>query len=267
MASADESKRQDRPDSVPETFGRALAEAREARQLSVAEMAARLCQTTTRLRLMEAGQWEQLGPPVYGRGYVAAYARELGLDPGETASYFEFGEQQRIEQEQEIAASRPRRSRRRDYHLPFAYVAATALVAIPLAFWIMHAFQSGGSAIPGRDQGTTPAASAQAPGQPLLASMASLPEIEREPPTSAPELVLRFADEVWIDARDRDGARLAYGLMAAGTEQRLSTAHGLSVRLGDVEGVSAELDGTPFDLNAFSREDVVEFDLPADTTQ
>ncbi len=252
------------PESIPETFGRELCQRREERGLSVEEMAAALRQTSTRVRAMEAGSWDQLGPPVYARGYIAAYARELRIDSGPTVEYFEALERERLSREKAYTQARPRAPRLRRYHMLFAYVAATALVAIPVAYWLMHAFQGGAPG--GRGQGEPPVAStpaAPAAGQPLLASMAALPEIERAARSAAPELVLRFSKEVWIDARDSRGERLAYGLMAAGSERNLPTTGGLDLHLGNADGVSAELGGAPFDLTAHTRDDAVALKLPA----
>lgn len=261
MASVDNDNNQTEPESIPETFGRMLGQRREERGLSVEEMSAALRQTSTRVRAMEAGSWDELGPPVYARGYVGAYARELGVDPGPTVKYFEALEQQRLSREKAYAATRPRKPRLRRYHMLFAYVAATALVAIPVAYWVMHAFQGGAGGQREQSVASTPATPAAE--QPLLASMAALPEIERGSRASAPELLLKFSKEVWIDARDTRGERLAYGLMAAGSERRLATAAGLDLRLGNADGVSAELGGVPFDLGAHTRDDAVELKLPA----
>lgn len=59
----------------------------------------------------------------------------------------------------------------------------------------------------------------------------------------------------WVEVYDATGKRLYYDLAPAGDSLELSGAGPLQVFLGNAPGVSIELNGTPFDLKAYSRAD------------
>lgn len=59
----------------------------------------------------------------------------------------------------------------------------------------------------------------------------------------------------WIEVYDAGGKRLYYDLAPAGDTLDLSGSGPLQVFLGNAPGVSIELNGTPFDIKAYSRAD------------
>ena len=59
----------------------------------------------------------------------------------------------------------------------------------------------------------------------------------------------------WIEVYDAGGKRLYYDLAPAGDTLDLSGSGPLQVFLGNAPGVSIELNGTPFDIKAYSRPD------------
>lgn len=63
--------------------GAALQAAREARQLSVPEVADQLKLSSAVVTALEANDWDRLPAQVFVRGYVRAYARLMGLDDEE----------------------------------------------------------------------------------------------------------------------------------------------------------------------------------------
>ena len=60
--------------------GETLRQARESRNWSLQEVAARLNLTTTSLANLEAGAFERLPGHTFARGYIRAYAKLLGMD-------------------------------------------------------------------------------------------------------------------------------------------------------------------------------------------
>lgn len=63
--------------------GAALQAAREARQLSVPQVADQLKLSSAAVTALEANDWDRLPAQVFVRGYVRAYARLMGLDDEE----------------------------------------------------------------------------------------------------------------------------------------------------------------------------------------
>lgn len=68
--------------------GEALRAGREARGLSVEEVADALHLSNSTVRRLENEDWEGLQAPVYVRGYIASYARLLGLDEAALLSLY-----------------------------------------------------------------------------------------------------------------------------------------------------------------------------------
>lgn len=254
-------------DHIPGEFGQRIKAARKARDLSVADLAHHLNLTASALNAIEAGNWHELGPLVYVRGYVRSCARELSISDSDTDGWFRVSEIEQQSNERATILSPARPSRLHRSHRMVAYAAATALLAIPATWLVMQAFDSDPRGNPVEVAETAPA---PARSDARLASIAVLPPRNRtappletvEPePAPAPTLMLRFSQEAWLEARTLGGERLAYGLVASGAERSLPTDRGLSVRLGNPDAVQASLDGQPFDLSQHAKKDLAEFRL------
>ncbi|WP_460460818.1 helix-turn-helix domain-containing protein, partial [Angustibacter peucedani] len=81
-------------------LGRALTEAREARGLSVDEVAAAINLRATVVRAIERDDFSLCGGHVYARGHLRAFAKQVGLDPSPLLAAY-------AEQHGGGAASRP----------------------------------------------------------------------------------------------------------------------------------------------------------------
>lgn len=68
--------------------GQRLADARVARGLSVAEVAAATRLRSTVIERIEAEQFERLDEPVFVRGYLKAFAQVVGLDPADVVAEY-----------------------------------------------------------------------------------------------------------------------------------------------------------------------------------
>lgn len=69
-------------DHAPQSVGQSLREAREARQLPIADIARTLKLSERQLAALEADQWSALPGTTFVRGFVRNYARLLALDAG-----------------------------------------------------------------------------------------------------------------------------------------------------------------------------------------
>ena len=65
-----------------------LREAREHKALTLDALASITKITPKYLRALEAGAIDQLPPTFFTRGFVKAYAKEVGLDPDQTAKRY-----------------------------------------------------------------------------------------------------------------------------------------------------------------------------------
>ncbi|WP_232823624.1 helix-turn-helix domain-containing protein [Dyella sp. C9] len=126
-----------------------------------------------------------------------------------------------------------------------------------------------------------PAAPSQAPvaapaqpaqdQQPLMASMAPFPSLGGDATHAAPaastgavgsgahSLVLSLQGASWVEVTTKDGSRLEYGLLPAGSSRTYHSDQPLEVRIGNASGAQVMLDGQPMVLDGFRRSNVAHF--------
>jgi cytoskeleton protein RodZ len=86
-------------------FGSLLRQAREQRQISLAQVAERTKVSQWSLRLIEAGKIEDLPADVFVRGFIRSYARSVGIGDAEPLGMFEEALATRRRVEQALAAT------------------------------------------------------------------------------------------------------------------------------------------------------------------
>jgi len=122
-----------------ETVGEYLKKERELRQISLQEVAEETKISVSRLKALEANQFDQLPAPIYIRGFVRIYAEYIGLDPSDVMMRFEdqlFYEESEpktagfktLEEERALA-------RRRMITVVASIIGAIILIAIGLYFY------------------------------------------------------------------------------------------------------------------------------------
>ncbi|MEM7705683.1 MAG: RodZ domain-containing protein [Pseudomonadota bacterium] len=290
MSTADSSDQQssklDDGAAAAAELGERLQNARNARGLSERDLARQINLTASTVSRIETGHWDQLGAPVYLRGYLDALSRLLEVDCSIAEAYFTSRERAAQEAARSEFLVSPKPSALQHSHRLLAYVAATALLAIPATWLIMGAFKgeigapspatvaartapeaSATDGVSADDAGTT---TAETRIEPRLASIAPLPELLRDnaittptPMKPLPVLRLDFGEEAWLEVNDASGKRLAFGLMAAGSSRSFETEQGLIVRLGNADAVTAFLDDAVYALDAHRTGEIAEFSLPA----
>ncbi len=109
--------------------------------------------------------------------------------------------------------------------------------------------------------------------QPLMASMAPFPSLGNDtartpaPPAPAAEavgngvhsLVLSLQGASWVEVTAKDGSRLEYGLLPAGSSKTYHSDQPLEVRIGNATGAQVMLDGQPMALDGYRRSNVAHF--------
>lgn len=125
-----------------------------------------------------------------------------------------------------------------------------------------------GVAVPGDASVRSAAVEARETGAAVAASAAQMtsskpvnPPQEQEPPATDEQdaLVLRFAEDSWVEIKGGDGKRLLNGLIQAGDTRTVNGKPPFSLVLGNAPGVSVEFNGQPFDLSPFRRGKVARF--------
>jgi transcriptional regulator with XRE-family HTH domain len=227
-----------------ERVGALLRARREARGLSGEEVAQAIRCAPARVVAVEEGRFDQLPPPPYGSGLVAAYAALLGIDGPALvrAAAKDLGV---------VGAGAARRLSRRSLDERFSWrnwsaplVCAAALAAAlaaralltPLPAPLPEPAPAPAPASPGAEAPVAPPplAAGQPAQQPPPLAAAPAPE----PPAAAPaaasgvRVLLRSEGTTWVEASP-DGAPFARHELGPGENLELAARDRLSLTLGD----------------------------------
>lgn len=215
---------------TPTDVGARLRAAREAKQISLREIAATTKISVSALEALEENDVAQLPGGIFTRAFVRSYATEVGLDPEEVMR--DFVAQVPVEgiDEEEKYDSQ---SREHDLFQSQQRMAATVLklVAISAAVLLLYL---GWAVTTGTDAPEAPVAET-APA--LLAPMAG--SVRTEPPVTAEPMsqesltiVLRPRGDCWVSLTI-DGELVFEDLMHAGDRESYAAADEMRLIVGD----------------------------------
>ncbi|MBV8638133.1 MAG: helix-turn-helix domain-containing protein [Candidatus Eremiobacteraeota bacterium] len=228
-------------------LGERFRAAREARGLSLSDVAEQIRIRSVYLGAIEDENWTAIGAPVYTRGFLRTYARFLGLDPEEVVGEFNRATSSGSAPSTATAPapssiSRLHEPRPRNLS-PLIWIASLIAVAL-VAFvfyneFTLHARQARTAALPSN---TSPAPAADAmDGAAPAVSPSILPSAN---PSSSPQpktLEVRLSAASWIRVAV-DGSVSMEGTFPAGTA-RVFHGKNAVVRIGNAGGVDVFVDG------------------------
>ncbi|MGH8701597.1 MAG: helix-turn-helix domain-containing protein [Burkholderiales bacterium] len=265
-----------------------LSQARQAQNLTTAEVARRLKLSVWQVEALESGQYQQLPGAVFVRGFIRNYARLLNLDPEELVHAATGLLTQSM--------PRPESPPSRDIPFPAAggwrwgrYAAVAAVIVALLAIYEFLfndepgtvTTQPGPIAAVPSSQEPLPAAPSRKPRdaqarQPAAATESS-PQVTRAAPVGASagasqpgeriarpderEVRLVFEEESWVDIRDRSDQTIFSKLNQAGTTRRVSGVPPLTIVVGNAQGVRMTYAGRDIDLARHTKIDVARLKL------
>ncbi len=230
-------------------LGERFRAAREARGLSLSDVAEQIRIRSVYLGAIEDENWSAIGAPVYTRGFLRTYARFLGLDPEEVVSEFNQitasapAAPHAPASTPSVSVSRLHEARPRNLS-PLIWIATLVAVAL-VAFvfyneFTLHARQTRTAALPSNTKASPAAAAAD--GSPVPGASANV----LTAPTASPipqtkTLELRLSQASWIRVAV-DGSVSMEGTFPAGTARRFHGKNAV-VRLGNAGGVDVFVDG------------------------
>ena len=237
-----------------------LKHARESREVSLQDIAARTKISPVALEALERGDVSKLPGGIFGRAFVKAYAIEVGLDPDETVAEFAALIAQAEAEAAARGAIRPevtaddrafleRQTRAiRTLRIVLAIVAIAAVVAL---FWQLRTLWA-------RSASATPAASTPASGQPEAspsppapgtvepAPASATPPTAPAPATVSAPLVVEFevTGDCWIQIAT-DGKPTASQLFRTGERRRIDAQREVSLDVGNAGTFLWTINGRP----------------------
>ncbi|MCU0896014.1 MAG: helix-turn-helix domain-containing protein [Burkholderiales bacterium] len=272
-------------EAIAATPGAALARAREARGLSVSDVAMHLKFAPRQIDALEADDYGALPGGTFVRGMVRTYARFLGLDAEALAREVAARMGDAPKHLAGIADLKvpfqpgPKRSSRLYLLLSVAVLAAAALVA---GDWVLRMREAAreAAAVPATPESATPAPApsgpapagdaqqvvpAPAPTEPAKAedAQAKAPAEPASPPLVAAtkRLRLEFERESWVEIKDADGNTLLSRVNPAGSRQVVEGVAPLQIVIGNASAVRMTVNDEAFDLKPFTRVDIARITL------
>lgn len=269
------------PAMVRESAGTKLARAREAQDMSVADVARALRLGVKQVEALEAGDYDKLPGRTFVRGFVRNYARLVNLDPDRLMAEY-FPVQQEAET-QHIQVPSQHISFSEHHRKPWLKWLATSFVVVALISWGVLVWlgpQSAKPVVTSKPAAPTlPALSAEMPAPAVAGTpeVAALPEnvaqpaplpMENSAPLAAPvagvaqaRVLLSFSGPAWVEVRDKNGKKIHSQNNPAGTQQTVEGEPPLSLVIGSAPNVKLTYKGQAVDLAAFTKADVARLTL------
>jgi cytoskeleton protein RodZ len=222
--------------------------AREARGLSLSDVAEHIHIRSVYLQALEEEDWAAIGAPVYIRGFIRTYARFLGLDPGKAIEA--FGETvpsapptKQMPSPELIGTQSGRR--------PSVWLWLAGVVAIALVVYVGYGYsQLKGGKRPAAAPAATgspvamvsPAASASF-AAPTVAATAAVSAAAAAPHPTRPAVSLHLTELSWLRV-SVDGNVVLEGEFPPGTTRDFHGKH-VRVLIGNAGGVEVTAPGQP----------------------
>ena len=222
-------------------LGDGFRSAREARGLTLSDVAEQIHIRSVYLNAIETEDWSSIGAPVYVRGFLRTYARFLGLDAEAAVAHFN-----EVVPPERIAAAPSAKGEHEGGRLSPWAIAGTLVALLLVAFvvveYVMYVQQG---------RGTADVAQATAAPQPAASASGSLAATAPDSPTPLPtptatpppqhKLSIQVTAPSWVRVTV-DGATVVEGILPAGVAKSFS-GHVADVRIGNAGGVRLVVDG------------------------
>jgi cytoskeleton protein RodZ len=272
---------------VDSSAGETLRRQREALGLSVSEVANSLKLNPRQVEALESGRFDQLPGTAFTRGFLRNYARLLKIDPAPLLAGLQASvtsETVELSPASNAQGDMPQvgRGRFRRSVIP-GVLAALALFGIVVAGWYYDTQRkkvadeliasapapaeeaastppAGGVPAAEGDTGkapeVTPAAADPAAGQTTQTAVPLPVPVKVEEPAPAPaavaggkdRLVFDFAQDAWIEVKDKNGKVVVTKLGKAGSREEFEVAPPMAVVIGNARSVKLERNGQPVDF-------------------
>lgn len=254
------------------SLGQWLTQARQAKGLTVQEVALRTNRSVVQISELEADNLSSFGAQVLLRGMVRQYTKVVGADETQALRLIpeQFNTLNPLEglgiKDSTISKKTARMGK--PWISQIWIVLLTILVLALLAYWVFGArmFKDKDAAqkMSTANQiqiANPPAPAVTAPAvaptpETTATPTATVPPVAEQMPASAvadAALGLKFKGAVWVEIKDAKGAVLVSGTQAANSEQNIKGELPLSVVIGDVTNVDMTWKGQPYDLKSATK--------------
>jgi len=228
-------------------FGTRLKEAREARGISLRQIAAATKISIRALEALERGEYKRLPGGIFSRAFVRAYALHVGLDPEQTVNDFlvEYAQHQQDSADTdapEISADDRaflERQRKAALALRAAIIIFVLAIIGGIVWWQMHRGAKNGAT-------STPSATVRLPPPPPASPPATAPA--PAPPPAAKDVRLDVAIETTAECWAQvtvDGTVALARILNAGEREQFRATNEVQLQVGNAGAVKWTINGRP----------------------
>lgn len=226
-------------------LGEEFRSAREARGLTLSDVAEQIHIRSVYLNAIENEEWPSIGAPVYVRGFIRTYARFLGLDAEAAVARFNDA----------VPAERPGSHvaptaivEERDRTGPSLWAIVGGLVALVLVAFVGYEWWQFNQGTANRAGAPLAAKSAVPAPQPTGARAGSHPAPARNAVRSPAaalhhQMAVRLTERSWLRVTV-DGRTQLEGIYPAGTAKTFK-GNVADLRVGNAGGVQVSINGAP----------------------
>jgi len=248
-------------DSGRGSFGAWLRHQREARSVSLREIADASKISLRYLDALEQDRFDVLPAPVFARGFLREYARVVGLNPDEVVNLFLVALEERKSAGTGTETPRVVRARRAPSSVGYGLLLALAVIAfLAVAAALSFYVERRGSPAPASNL-VAPVPAAESPRAAPDPAAAELAARELQVPPQAEvatgegqpaareslSVVLGFLQDCWVETVV-DGRRRTSELRAGGETVSIEADEFVLITLGNAAGVTIEVNGRPYVL-------------------
>jgi cytoskeletal protein RodZ len=236
------------------SFGTWLRRQREARDVSLRDIADRTKISLRYLEAMEEDRFDLLPAPLFAKGFLREYARYVGLSPDEVVNHYLSvqGENKDEEGEQTLIRRRAKASAQKARSWAFyLFFVLVGLLLLGLVWFFAYYNDKRQETRPTATQ-PPPIAAPPAPA----ARQAPTPLPPPAEPAAPIEVTLDFTGDCWVEATI-DGKPTIAEQRVQGESLELEAQQSIALRLGNVRAVTVQVHGQPLDLDTEGSGDVV----------
>jgi len=231
-------------DHMP-ALGEEFRSAREARGLTLSDVAEQIHIRSVYLNAIENEDWKSIGAPVYVRGFIRTYARFLGLDAEDAvASFNRLAPPERAPASLATTTIVDERERApvSVWALLGGLVAVVVVGFVVYEAWLLYG-HGGGNNAPVAVASAQPAGPAGGSQSPAPGSSAAPTPAASPTPAAHHQLAIRLTERSWLRVTI-DGKTMLEGILPAGTA-RTFTGSVADLRVGNAGGVLVSVNGKP----------------------
>lgn len=254
------------------SFGAWLRNQREARSVSMREIADNSKISLVYLEALEQDRFDILPAPVFARGFLREYARVVGLNPDEVVNLYLVAQEELAEGSRRAERPKPARadsSSAAPSSLGYGLLLGLAVVVFVAIAALLSFLAERRKAVPPASHLVAPTTMVSAkPATPAISEPAAVsvgaaptdaggspaavvpgvPGVSVIAPAASPfRVVLNFSQDCWMESVV-DGNRRTSELKAAGETVHLEAQQSVILTVGNSRAVTVEVEGMPFAL-------------------